>query len=74
MIKYQTPLQYLFQAIQTIQVLLRVGLTKTLLVARVLVAPSEFPIGIITAFIGAPVFLYMLISNSRKQQKRGFYA
>ncbi len=44
------------------------------MVARVLVAPSEFPIGIITAFTGAPVFLYMLISNSRKQQKGGFYA
>jgi iron complex transport system permease protein len=49
-------------------------LNFTDMVARVLVAPSEFPIGIITAFIGAPVFLYMLISNSRKQQKGGFYA
>jgi len=44
------------------------------MVARVLVAPSEFPIGVITAFVGAPVFLYMLISNSRRQQKGGFYA
>jgi iron complex transport system permease protein len=44
------------------------------LVARVVVAPSEFPIGIITAFVGAPVFLYMLISNTRKMQKGGFYA
>ncbi|MBI1342636.1 MAG: iron chelate uptake ABC transporter family permease subunit [Terrimonas sp.] len=44
------------------------------MLARILVAPSEFPIGIITAFVGAPVFLYMLISNSRKQQKGGFYA
>lgn len=42
--------------------------------ARVLVAPSEFPIGIITAFVGAPVFLIILINNSRKQQKGGFYA
>jgi iron complex transport system permease protein len=42
--------------------------------ARVIAAPSEFPIGIITAFTGAPFFLYMLISNSRKQQKGGFYA
>jgi iron complex transport system permease protein len=49
-------------------------LNLTDMVARILVAPSEFPIGIITAFIGAPVFLYMLISNSRKQQKGGFYA
>jgi iron complex transport system permease protein len=44
------------------------------LVARILVSPSEFPIGIITAFVGAPVFLFMLISNSRKMQKGGFYA
>lgn len=44
------------------------------MVARVLVAPSEFPIGVLTAFVGAPVFLYILIRNSRKQQKGGFYA
>jgi iron complex transport system permease protein len=42
--------------------------------ARVLVAPSEFPIGIITAFVGAPVFIFILINNSRQQQKGGFYA
>jgi iron complex transport system permease protein len=42
--------------------------------ARIIAAPSEFPIGIITAFTGAPFFIYMLISNSRKQQKGGFYA
>jgi iron complex transport system permease protein len=44
------------------------------MVARTLVAPSEFPIGIITAFVGAPAFLIILINNSRKQQKGGFYA
>jgi iron complex transport system permease protein len=44
------------------------------MVARVLVAPSEFPIGVLTAFVGAPVFLYILIRNSRTQQKGGFYA
>ena len=44
------------------------------MLARIIVAPSEFPIGIITAFTGAPVFLYILISSSRKQQKGGFYA
>lgn len=44
------------------------------MVARVIVAPSEFPIGVLTAFIGAPFFLYMLIRNSRRQQKGGFYA
>ena len=42
--------------------------------ARVIVKPSEFPIGIITAFVGAPVFLFLLIRNSRKQQQGGFYA
>ncbi|MCZ2460811.1 MAG: iron ABC transporter permease [Chitinophagales bacterium] len=44
------------------------------MVSRILVAPSEFPIGIITAFVGAPVFLFILINNSRKQQQGGFYA
>ena len=44
------------------------------MVARVIVAPSEFPVGILTAFVGAPVFIYILVSNSRKQQKGGFYA
>ena len=49
-------------------------LNLTDMLARVIVAPSEFPIGIITAIIGAPVFLSILISNNRKQQKGGFYA
>ena len=44
------------------------------MLARVIVKPSEFPIGIITAFVGAPVFLFLLIRNSRKQQQGGFYA
>ena len=44
------------------------------MLSRVIVAPSEFPIGIITAFVGAPVFLFLLIRNSRKQQEGGFYA
>lgn len=44
------------------------------MVSRVIVAPSEFPIGIITAFVGAPVFIFLLVRNSRKQQKGGFYA
>ena len=42
--------------------------------SRVIVAPSEFPIGIVTAFVDAPVFLYMLVRNSRQQLKGGFYA
>ena len=44
------------------------------MVSRILVAPSEFPIGIITVIVGAPVFLFILINNSRKQQQGGFYA
>ncbi|MEX5591082.1 iron chelate uptake ABC transporter family permease subunit, partial [Pseudomonas urmiensis] len=30
------------------------------LVARLALAPAELPIGIVTAFIGAPFFLYLL--------------
>lgn len=44
------------------------------MLARVIVAPSEFPIGVITAFAGAPVFLFLLIRSNRQQQKGGFYA
>ena len=31
------------------------------LVARLVLAPAELPIGIVTAFIGAPFFLILLI-------------
>ncbi|HEY4109458.1 iron ABC transporter permease [Puia sp.] len=44
------------------------------MLARVIVAPSEFPIGVLTAFAGAPVFLYLLIRAGRRQQQGGFYA
>jgi iron complex transport system permease protein len=44
------------------------------MLARVIVAPSEFPIGILTAIAGAPVFLYLLIRAGRRQQQGGFYA
>lgn len=37
------------------------------IVARVLIPPAELPIGIITAVIGAPVFLWILL----RQQKSG---
>lgn len=43
-------------------------------VARRLVAPAEFPIGVITAFVGAPVFIWLLVRNARRFQKGGFYA
>ncbi len=35
-------------------------------IARTILAPSELPVGIITAFCGAPFFLYLL--NQRKEQ------
>ena len=38
-------------------------------VARLIVAPSELPIGIVTALFGAPFFVYQLI-----KQKRGAHA
>jgi len=44
------------------------------MLARVIVAPSEFPIGVLTAFTGAPVFIYLLIRMGRQQQQGGFYA
>lgn len=44
------------------------------MLARTLVSPSEFPIGIVTALAGAPVFVYILIYQNRKQQRGGFYA
>jgi iron complex transport system permease protein len=33
------------------------------MLARILVAPAELPIGIITAALGAPFFLWMLLRN-----------
>jgi iron complex transport system permease protein len=44
------------------------------LAARLLLAPAEMPIGIITSLVGAPVFIFILISNNRKQRRGGFYA
>ena len=44
------------------------------MISRVIVAPSEFPIGIITALVGAPIFLYLLVRNTKKRQEGGFYA
>jgi iron complex transport system permease protein len=42
--------------------------------ARLVIAPGELPIGIVTAFVGAPVFIWMLISNKRSKHFGGFYA
>ncbi len=35
------------------------------LLARLLLAPAELPIGIVTALLGAPVFLYLLLRGPR---------
>jgi iron complex transport system permease protein len=37
------------------------------IVARIIIPPAELPVGIITAVIGAPVFLWILL----RQQRRG---
>jgi iron complex transport system permease protein len=37
------------------------------MIGRTVVAPAELPIGIITAVIGTPFFLYLLISSKRKR-------
>lgn len=41
-------------------------------VARLLIPPAELPVGIITAVIGAPVFLWILLRDNR-QGSAGFY-
>lgn len=39
------------------------------LIARTIVAPSELPIGILTAFIGVPVFLYIILKERKVRGK-----
>lgn len=41
-------------------------LTVSDMLCRTLVAPIELPIGVITALLGTPVFLYILIKDKRK--------
>lgn len=36
------------------------------LVSRTIIAPVELPIGVITSFIGAPVFAYIFFKQRRK--------
>lgn len=43
-------------------------LTLADLVARTIVVPAELPIGILTALIGTPVFLYIIISERNKNK------
>jgi iron complex transport system permease protein len=42
------------------------------IVARVVIPPAELPVGIITAVVGAPVFLWILLRDQR-QGSAGFY-
>jgi len=49
-------------------------LTIADMVARIIIAPAELPIGIITALIGAPVFIWMLLRQNRSGSQGGFYA
>ena len=35
------------------------------LLSRTLVAPTEIPVGVVTTFIGAPVFVYLLRRGRR---------
>ncbi|MEO7312153.1 MAG: iron ABC transporter permease [Chitinophagaceae bacterium] len=42
--------------------------------ARLLLAPAEIPIGIITSMVGAPIFIFLLKKFNVLQEKGGFYA
>ncbi|ANS73564.1 iron ABC transporter [Paenibacillus yonginensis] len=38
------------------------------LAARTLLAPTEIPLGVVTAFVGAPFFAYLLYKNKKRRQ------
>jgi iron complex transport system permease protein len=42
--------------------------------ARLILAPAELPIGIITSLVGAPVFIILLKKFNTIQQKGGYNA
>jgi iron complex transport system permease protein len=44
------------------------------MLSRSLLAPAELPIGIVTALVGAPVFLWILRKQKSPERKGGFYA
>ena len=44
------------------------------MLSRVIIAPAELPVGVITSFIGAPVFLWILIRHRSVDPVGGFYA
>ena len=35
-------------------------------VARTIIQPAEFRVGVLTAFVGAPFFIFLLIKNKRE--------
>ena len=37
------------------------------LIARTIVAPAELPIGILTALIGTPVFIYIIMAERKRR-------
>jgi iron complex transport system permease protein len=43
------------------------------IICRIVIAPAEMPIGIVTAFVGAPVFLWLLGRYKNTASKGGFY-
>ena len=49
-------------------------LTLADMCARLLLAPAELPIGIITSLVGAPVFIILLKKFNILQQKGGYNA
>ncbi|MDB5252986.1 MAG: transporter permease [Flaviaesturariibacter sp.] len=51
-----------------------VVMIATDMICRVVIAPAEMPVGIVTAFIGAPVFLGLLSRYKNNSHKGGFYA
>lgn len=43
------------------------------MMSRTITAPSELPVGIITAIAGAPVFLFLLVRNNKVKRRGGIY-
>ncbi|MEM9369385.1 MAG: iron ABC transporter permease [Planctomycetota bacterium] len=39
-------------------------------IARIVIAPAELPVGIVTALLGCPFFLWLLVTSTRSQQGR----
>lgn len=44
------------------------------MVSRSIIAPAELPIGIVTSFVGAPVFIWILRRQKGIHSKGGYYA